>query len=156
MFWWANLLNIWFLEPRFMKYEKTSFNVETYMSFMHSEPLVFFLPRLPLSVSRSAASTGHVNTSWNSKIKYSSSHKNTLVNGSFLSLSLSLSHLIPIPLIFLHSVTVAIWASHKNSVADDSFFHLSHLIHIPLICLHSFIEVIWVSHKNSVVNDSTP
>ena len=40
------------------------------MSFMHSEPLVFFLPRLPLSISRSAASTGHVSTGCNSKRRF--------------------------------------------------------------------------------------
>ena len=38
---------------------KTSVNVETYIKFMHSEPAVFFLPKLPLQVSTSAA---HLNT----------------------------------------------------------------------------------------------
>ena len=35
------------------------------MSFMHSESVVFFLPRLPLSVSRLAAFEGYVSTGWN-------------------------------------------------------------------------------------------
>ena len=41
---------------------KTSVNVETYIRFMHSEPAVFFLPKLPLQVSTSAA---HLSTGWN-------------------------------------------------------------------------------------------
>ena len=35
------------------------------MSFMYFESIVFFLPRLPLPVSRSVASVGHVSTGWN-------------------------------------------------------------------------------------------
>ena len=134
---------------------KTSFNVETYMSFMHSELVVFFLPRLPLSISSSVAAARHVSTSWNwtdwkLQNQIWASHKNTLAEGSFFSLF----HLIPIPLICFHSVTEVIWASHKNSVANGSFFPLSHLIPIPLICLHSVTKVIWASHKNSVVDGS--
>ena len=131
---------------------KTSFNVETYMSFMHSKSLVFFVPRLPSPLSKSTASVGHVSTGWNSKIKYWGSHKNTLAYSSFFHLS----HLIPIPLICLHSVIKAIWVSHKNNEADGYFSHLSHLILIPLIYLHSVTEAIWASHKNSEVDGSTP
>ena len=111
VFWWANLWNIWFLEPMFMKYEKQLLFWK-FMCFMHSKPTGFFVPRLPIRVSRLAAFAGHVSTGWNwtGWNKIWASHKNTLVDGSFFPLS----HLIPIPLIFLHSITEAIWASHKT------------------------------------------
>ena len=117
---------------------KTAFILEIYMCFMHSKPTGFFVLRLPIRVSRLVAFAGHVSTGWNwtGWNKIWASHKNTLVDGSFFPLS----HLIPIPLIFLHSVTEAIWVSHKNTLADDSFFPLSHLIPIPLIFLHFVTE----------------
>ena len=43
---------------------KTTFNVESYMCFMHFEPIVFFIPRLPLRVSRSVSAC-HVSMGWN-------------------------------------------------------------------------------------------
>ena len=155
---------------------KIFFNVETYMSFMHSELVVFFLPRLPLLVSRSATTEGHVSTGWNwtgwklqnqmlsfpqkhpsrrfflpsfsllSSLrhqgdlsfpeKWCSRRFKTLADGSFFLLS----HSIPIPLICLHFVTEAIWASQKNGVVDGSFFPISHSLPVPLICFHFVTE----------------
>ena len=100
---------------------KISFNMETYMSFMHSEPIVFFLPRLPLLVSRSAASVGHVSIGWNwtgwklqnQILSFPQKHPSWGFFFPYLSF-------VPIPLICLHPVTKVIWASHKNSVADGS------------------------------------
>ena len=63
VFWWANLWNIWFLEPMFMKYEKQLLMWKV-MCFMHFEPTVFLIPRLPLRVSRSASAC-HVSMGWN-------------------------------------------------------------------------------------------
>ena len=136
---------------------KTTFNVESYMCFMHFESAAFlcrvclfeYLGQQHLQAMLAWAETELVE---NSKIKNWASHKNTLADGSFFSLS----HLILIPLIFLHSVTEAIWVSHKNNEADGYFFHLSHLIPIPLIYHHSVTKVIWASHKNSEANGSTP
>ena len=158
---------------------KISFNVETYIRFMHSEPSVFFLPKLPLQVSTSAThlSTGWNWTGWklqNQMLSFPQKHLSrrfflpsfsfdthssqlsslrhqgdlrfpekrcsrrfkTLADGSFFLLS----HSIPIPLICLHFVTEAIWASHKNGVVDGSFFPLSHSLPIPLICFHFVTE----------------
>ena len=40
----------------------------------------------------------------------------------------------------LENSKIKIWHSHKNTVADDSFFPLSHLIPISLMFLHSITE----------------
>ena len=50
MFWCGHLGNIWFLEPNFMKSEKSVFNVESYIFFMHSELATYVVPRLPPSL----------------------------------------------------------------------------------------------------------
>ena len=50
MFWWDHLGNIWFSEPNFMKSEKSVFNVESYIFFMHSELATYLVPRLPLGL----------------------------------------------------------------------------------------------------------
>ena len=110
VFSWTNLLNIWFLEPRFMEYEKYLSMWKLIWVSCTLSRLSFFLPRLPLLVSRSATTEGHVSTGWN-------------WTGWKLQnemLSFPLSHLIPITLSCLHSVTKAIWDSQKNGVADAS------------------------------------
>ena len=95
---------------------KIYFNVETYIRFMHSEPAIFFLPKLPLQVSTSAThlSKGWNWTGWKLQNQMLSFPQKHLADGSFFPLS----HLIPIPLSCLHSVTKAIWDSQKNGVAD--------------------------------------
>ena len=44
---------------------KPTFNVESYMFFMHSELIAYFVSRLAFRVSRSAAFAGHVSTDQN-------------------------------------------------------------------------------------------
>ena len=108
VFWRANLWNIWFLELMFMKYEKQlliwkvicvscTFNR---LSFLCRDCPSEYPGQQHLQVMSAWAKIELVE---NSKIKFWVSHKNTLADGSFFLLS----HLIPIPLIFLHSVTEA-------------------------------------------------
>ena len=109
---------ILFLEPRFVKYTKTSVNVETYIRFMHSEPAVFFLLSLPLQVSTSAA---HLSTGWNwtGFLLQNQTKKNTIGDWP---LFLPLSHLVPIPLIFLRSVTEAKQRFPQENPSIQPFF----------------------------------
>ena len=135
---------------------KISFNVETYMSFMHSEPVVFFLPRLPLLVSRSATTEGHVSTGWNwtgwklqnQMLSFPQKHPSRrffLPSFSFDTHSSQLSSL-------RHQSDLRFPEKRCSrpfkTLADGSFFLLSHSIPILLICLHFVSEAIWASQKN--------
>ena len=151
MFWWANLWNIWFLEPMFMKHEKQLLMWKVICVSCTLSRLPFLCRVCPFGYLgqqhlQAMLAWVEIEPVENSKIKIWASHKNTLADGSFFTLS----HLILIPLIFLHSVTEAIWDSHKNTLATSSFFSLSYLIPIPLIFLHSVTKAIWASHKNTL------
>ena len=73
---------------------KPYFNVESYIFFIHSEPGAYFVPRLPLRVSKSTTSWGHVSTgrNWTAEKLQNQNltfqNKNTLVDGSFFPFSL--------------------------------------------------------------------
>ena len=132
---------------------KISFNVETYMSFMHFEPIVFFLPRLPLLVSRSATTKGHVSTGWNwtgwklqnEMLSFPQKHPSWrffLPSFSFDTHSSQLSTLRHQgDLRFLENQCSRCF----KTLADGSFFLLSHSIPIPLICLHFVTEFPFIS-----------
>ena len=118
MFSWTNLLNIWFLEPRFMEYKKYLSMWKLISDSCTLSLLYFFYRNCPSRYPHQQPISARVETEpvENSKIKCWASHKNTLADGSFFPLS----HLIPIPFSCLHSVTKAIWDSQKNGVADPS------------------------------------
>ena len=80
---------------------KTTFNVESYMCFMHFELTAFFVPSLPLRVSRLAASASHVSTGWNwtgwklqnQNLSFSQKHPSRWFFFPSLSFDTHLSHL---------------------------------------------------------------
>ena len=92
MFWWGYLWNIWFSEPIFMKYENQLLMWKVIcfsctLSWLHilCRDWPFGYPgRQHLQAMSARTKTELIE---NSKIKIWASHKNTLADGSFFSLS---------------------------------------------------------------------
>ena len=97
---------ILFLEPRFLKYEKHLLMWKLISDSCTLSRLYFFYRNCPSRYPGQQPISARAETEpvVLCKIKYWASHKNTLGDRPFI---LSFSHLVPIPLIFLHSVMEA-------------------------------------------------
>ena len=138
LFSWANMVIILFLEPRFVKYEKHLLMWKLISVSCTLSRLYFFYRNCPSRYpgQQPISARAEIEPVVLCKIKYWASHKNTLGDRPFI---LPFSHLVPIPLIFLQSVTKAKQRFPQENPSRSTVLSSLSLIlaPIPLICLHS-------------------